>query len=273
MIYFNKIKIKEIIETGVLPEEIVDFLREKICLSFEKLDKGDNIFNKEKFLSTFKVSRFKNIEKSFFLYFIFSFDFIKEERIQVVFYYDEKFKCGSISIVAFQSKDLSLFRDFKELPFVENKGSYEISFKDYEVSEIEVSYGFKNKINIFDSFFLKYKKNFENVYDFNKERQYMLSLHQRTKSSKISSGIRSYSNSLNNFNNENNFIKFLNYIYNESFNIEEFNNVIESSNFMALMYNENYKFEDLKRSLNYIFENIKENKYEESFKFYDLLTY
>jgi len=40
-----------------------------------------------------------------------------------------------------------------------------------------------------------------------------------------------------------------------------------------IYFNENCKFDDLKRSLNYIFENIKENKYEESFKFYDLLTY
>jgi hypothetical protein len=273
MIDYESVKIKEMIETGLLPDSIFDFLKNKICYSFEKLDAGSKIFDKEKFHKTFQVERFKNLENNFFLYFVFKFEFIKKENIQVVFYYDQNFNCSSISIVKFESKDLFLFNDFKDLPYIKNKAKFEISFRDYEVNAIEVSNILSSKSNPFEFFNLNYQKRFENNYQFSKEKQYWLSLSKRDKSSEISCGLRNYSGDKFNLEKEFKFIKFLEYSLNENFVLEKFNNIAINSKIKEIISKEGYKWDDLKFSLNYIFENIKNEEYEEVFQLYDLMKY
>lgn len=272
-----EVNIEEIIETQTIPDNIKNYLIDKVVNQLILINKNENlIIDKNKVIDSFKNTRFRNLPTDYSLYFLFEFELIEKLQLQIVFRYDENHKFNSFDIMNISNKIFLEFGIFKKFPTtLKNLSSVQISFcNKLQIDELILSYKFSFKHICIE---FKYTSYLKNSYYFVAEDQLSLTLSIQ------------YNNKRGNFLSfqfkkfleeeylaEEKLLNFFSFLSNKNrIQFEPFEEIIKKLKLIELFEENDIDLDapEIKKALNELYRAFRAINFEDNYKTYKILVH
>lgn len=272
-----EVNIEEIIETQTIPDNIKNYLIDKIVNEIILINKNENLnIDKDKVIASFKNTKFKNLPADCSLYFIFEFDLIEKLQLQIVFRYDENNKFNSVDIMNISNKILLEFGIFKNFPIsLKNLYSVQLSFcNKLKIDELILSYKFSLERICIE---FKYTSYLKDSYYFVDEDQISLTLNIKYNNQRGSFLSFQFKKFLEEeYLAEEKLLNFFSFLSNKNrIQFEPFEDIIKRLKLIELFDERHNDLDspEIKKALNELYREFRSINFEDNYKTYKILIH